>query len=360
MKSLSRSLSGDIETARAKAASFLGADLDGFVFVPNATNGVNTVLASISLRPRDEVLITDQSYGAVKFAAERVCNSKRARLAVSQVPLPNRGSDELIEAVLSKVTLRTRLVIVDHIASPTGILFPIAKIIRELHSRNVPVLVDAAHAPGMVDVRLNNLDPDYWTGNFHKWCCAPRGSAGLWVREDHRKTVAPIITSWYLNEGYPSSFRWLGTDDYTPYLATPAAIDFMASLGWERVRNHNRALARYGRDVVTAALRTRHPVDPDLDEMFEAMTLIQLPESIAETEEKARSLQAGISDHLNVEAAPVAWNGNGYLRLSAQVYNASSEYEHLADGLPRLLSSKTTNQNSNRCSVKQPRTMKTG
>lgn len=360
MKTLSRLLYGELETARAKAATFLNADREGFVFVPNATTGVNTVLASIPLSPMDEVLVTDQSYSAVKFAAERVCNSERAKLVVSKVPLPKRGPDELVDAVLSKVTTRTRLAIVDHISSPTGVVFPIAKIIKELHSRGVPVLVDAAHAPGMVDVRLNSLDPDYWTGNFHKWCCAPRGSAGLWVREDHRKTLAPIVTSWYLSDGYPSSFRWLGTDDYTPYLAVPAAIDFMASLGWERVRKHNRALARYGRDVVTAALGTQHPVDPELDEMFEAMTLIRLPEEVARTDEETRSLQARISDELNVETAPVAWGGHGYLRLSAQVYNALSEYQRLAEGLPRLLSSKTINQKSNRPFIKQPRTMKAG
>jgi len=336
MKSLSRSLSGELETARARTASFLGGDVDGFAFVPNATTGVNTVLASIPLGPKDEVLVTNQAYGAVKLAAERVCNNRRAKLVLSRLPLPRRGPDELTKAVLSKVTPRTRLAIVDHIASPTGILFPIAKIIKELHSHNVAVLVDAAHAPGMVDTRLSSLDPDYWTGNFHKWCCAPRGSAGLWVKEDHRKEIAPIVTSWHLNEGYPSSFRWLGTDDYTPYTAVPTAIDFMASLGSERVRNHNRRLARYGRDTVTAALGTQNPVDPGLDEMFEAMTLVRLPEGVARTDEETQSLQARISDELNIETAPIAWDGHGYLRLSAQIYNAPSEYQRLAEGLTRL------------------------
>jgi len=336
MKSLSRALEGELNKARTVAASFLGGDIDGFAFVPNATTGANTVLTNIALRQGDEVLITDQTYGAVRFAAERVCAAKRAKLVVSEAPLPRRSPDELIEAVLAKMTNKTRLVIVDHIASPTGLVFPIARLVEEIHREGALVMVDAAHSPGMLDVNLKALDSDFWTGNFHKWCCAPRGSAGLWVREDHRKTIAPIITSWFLNEGYPSSFRWLGTDDYTPYLTVPAALKFMESLGWERVRRHNRALARYGREVVESALSTGPAVDPGLDQMFEAMTLVRLPKGVAENDEEARALQARMAEELAVEASPVAWNGRGYMRLSAQAYNAPAEYDRLAKGISKL------------------------
>ncbi len=336
MRSLSRTFWAELDKARAVAAAFLGADLDGFVFVPNATTGVNTVLANLALQPGDEVLITDQTYGAVRFTAERVCAARKAKLVVSDVPLPQQGAEELVEAVLAKTTDKTRLVIVDHIASPTGLVFPVERLVKEIHQRRILVLVDGAHAPGMVNVNLNGFNPDFWTGNFHKWCCAPRGSAGLWVREDHRKTTAPIITSWFLSEGYPSSFRWLGTDDYTPYLAVPAALKFMEGLGWERVRSHNRALAQYGRDVLESALGAE-PTMPKKRPMFEAMTLVRLPKGVAETEEEARSLQAHMSEQLAVEALPVAWNGRGYLRLSAQVYNAPAEYDRFARGISTML-----------------------
>ncbi len=337
MKSLLRSLPEQLNRARSAAAGFLNAELDGFVFVRNATNGVNTVLSSIGLSKGDELLITDQTYGAVKLAAERACNLKGARLVVSPVPLPEQSEDELVEAVLTGTSGNTRLAIVDHIASPTGLVFPVQKLVRELQGKGVQVLVDAAHAPGMVNVDLKTLDPDFWTGNFHKWCCAPRGSAGLWVREDHRKTVTPIVASEFLKKGYPSSFGWLGTDDYTPYLAVPAALDFLKSLGWDRVRSHNRSLARYGRDVVSSALGTEPAVDPGLESVFEAMTLVRLPEKVVDTERQARALDARISEELGVEALPEAWNGRGYLRLSAQVYNAPAEYERFAKGLARLL-----------------------
>lgn len=337
MKTLSRLLPEQINSARTVAASFLNADMEGFAFVHNATTGVNTVLSSINLHKDDEVLVTDQTYGSVKLAAERICNLKGARLVVSKVPLPQQSEDELVDAVLGGATRNTKLAIVDHIASPTALVFPVQKIVRELQAKGTQVLVDGAHAPGMVDVNLKSLNPDFWTGNFHKWCCAPRGSAGLWVREDHRKIVVPIIASEFLKKGYPSSFSWLGTDDYTPYLAVPSALDFFKGLGWDRVRNHNRALVRHGSEVVTSALGTEPAVPPSLGQVFEAMTLVRLPEKVVETEKQARALDARISDELAVEALPLAWNGHGYLRLSAQVYNAPAEYERFAKGLSPLL-----------------------
>ncbi len=341
MKKLSRTLKDDLNGARENVSHFLDADVDGFAFVPNATTGVNTALASLAFQRDDEILITDQAYGAVKFAIERLCQAKGATLVVSQVPLPKRDPGELVEAVLAGATQRTRLAIVEHVASPTGLIFPIAKLVRELQGQGVVVLVDAAHAPGMVEVHINDLQPDFWTGDFHKWCCAPRGSAGLWVRSDYRKTIAPMVTSWYLSEGYPSSFRWLGTDDYTPYLAVPAALDFFRGLGWERVRAHNHALARFGRDVVGLALGSEPTLDPRIDGIFGGMSLVRLPSNVATTEEEARNLHVLISEDLGIETAPVAWNGQGYLRLSAQVYNAPAEYQQLAQGLPGAISTMT-------------------
>ncbi len=336
MKALSRDLRKDLDEARKIAANFLKADIDGFAFVHNATTGANSVLSSLELRSGDEVLVSDQTYGSVRYAAERVCEQKKARVIVARAPIPSKGSEELTRAIIERVTSKTRLAVIDQIASSTALVFPVKQLIKELHERNVLVLVDAAHAPGMVDLNLNELQPDFWTGNFHKWCCAPRGSAGLWVRKEHRKTVRPIITSWYIGEGYPSSFRWLGTDDYSSYLSVPAALSFMGRLGWDRVRVHNRKLSRYGRDAV-GSVDGIVPVKPEEDGLFEAMTLLELPRGIADTDEKARILQARLGEELKVEAVPIAWNGQGHLRLSAQVYNAPGEYDRLAKGLPRML-----------------------
>ncbi len=328
---------GGLDEARNSAAAFLGADPDGFAFVPNATTGVNAVVSSLALEPGDEVLVTDHAYGAIRYAVERVCRRAGATAVVQPVPLPSTSPGELADAVLAGVTARTRLAVIDQIASPTGLRFPVERLVAELRGRGVLSLVDGAHAPGVVDVDLAALDPDIWTGNFHKWCCAPLGSAGLWVRAEHRAWVQPVVTSWFVGEPYPASFRWIGTDDYSAYEAVPAALAFMADLGWDRVRSHNRALAAYGRDVVARALGTEPPIPPGADALVESMTLVALPAGFAQTDDAAVALRLRIADELGIEALTVAWNGRGYLRLSAQVYNAPADYERLAEGLPGLL-----------------------
>jgi isopenicillin-N epimerase len=329
-----RVLPDALEKARMSVARFLRADPDGFVFSTNATTAINTVLASLGLTGRDEVLVTDHGYGAIRLAAERACKLSGATLVFQPIPLPVEGMDELGEAVMGGVTGRTRIAIVDHIASPTGVVFPVADLVRELRSREVLSLIDGAHAPGMVDLDLGSLDPDFWTGNFHKWCCAPRGAAGLYVRREHRDRISPLVTSWDALEGFVKSFGWLGTADYTPYLSVPAAIGFMEELGWERLRRHNRELAAYGAGVVRVALDTPAPTEAAV---FEAMSLVALPEGIADTLEETKELTVRIADALGAEVAVFPWRDRGYLRLSAHAYNAPGEYEELAAGLRRLL-----------------------
>jgi isopenicillin-N epimerase len=304
------------------------------VFSTNATTAINTVLASLELRDGDEVLVTDHGYGAIRLAAERACQRTGAMLVLHSIPFPKEGREELIQAVMAGVTHRTRMVIVDQIASPTGVVFPVADLVGELRERRVLSLIDGAHAPGMVDLDLSALDADFWTGNFHKWCCAPRGAAGLSVRGQHRERILPLVTSWDALEGFVNSFGWLGTADYTPYLSVPGAIGFMEELGWDRLRRHNRELAAYGAEIVREALETPPPTEAAV---FEAMSLVALPEDTADTLEETRALCGRIAEALGAEVAVFPWQGRGYIRLSAQAYNAPAEYEDLAIGLRKLL-----------------------
>jgi isopenicillin-N epimerase len=328
---LDRILTDRAEEARLATARFLNADPDGFVFVRNATTGVNTVLASLELRPGDQVLITDHLYGAMRLAAERTCERAGTELAVQPVPLP-WSTEDLAEAVLAGVNRRTALAIIDHIASPTGVVFPVGELVAGLRARGVRSLIDGAHAPGMVDVDLAALDPDFWTGNFHKWCSAPRGAAGLYVRKEHRERTTPLVASWDVREGFTKAFGWLGTDDYSAYLSVPAAIEFLAGLGWDRLRSHNRELARLGGERLADAMGTQ-PVDGP----FEAMTLVALPPDTVTTEDEAQALSALVATDVGCEVAITVWAGRGFLRLSAQAYNAPAEYERLAEGLKRVL-----------------------
>ena len=331
-----RVLPDALEDARLAAAAFLGADPEGFVFVANATTAFNTVLRSIGLRPGDQVLLSDHGYGAIRLAAEHACELADAEVVVQPVPLPREGSGQLAEAFVQGVTGRTRLAVVEHIASPTAMVFPVADIVRRLGLAGVLSFVDAAHAPGMVEVDISSLGPDFWTGNFHKWCCAPRGAAGMYVAAPHRERIVPLVTSWNAPEGFVKSFGWLGTDDYSPYLTVPAAIEFMAGLGWGRLRAHNAALARLGRDVVGEAIGST-PEWSEEDDLFEAMRLVALPGMAVRTLEEGKAVARRLAEGFGIEAAVFPWRDRGFLRLSAQAYNAPAEYERLAQALRRVL-----------------------
>ena len=206
------------DEARRRFAAFVGADSEGTVLVRNATTGVNTVLRSWPLRPGDEVLVTDHGYRACTLAAQRVAADTGATVRVAELGVPAR---DVVDRVLGAVTSRTRLAVLDHVTSPTGLVLPIADLVRELAAQGVETIVDGAHAPGMVDTEAGSLGAAAYTGNGHKWMCAPKGAAFLWVREDLREDLRPLVTSHGEAVRRPGRshlhdrFDWSGTDDPT-------------------------------------------------------------------------------------------------------------------------------------------------
>ena len=184
-----------LEPARQAMAKFVGARARDLVFVSNATTGVNAVIRSLKLRRGDELLTTNHDYNACHNVLVEAARRTGARLVTARVPFPLRGEDEMVERILRAVTPRTRLATIDHVTSNTALVLPVARIIRELEKRGVDTLVDGAHAPGMLPINLGKLAPAYYTANLHKWVCAPKGAAFLWVREDLQKDLQPAVVS---------------------------------------------------------------------------------------------------------------------------------------------------------------------
>lgn len=316
--------------ARAEVARFLGADPDGCAFVTNATAGVNTVLASLELRPGDRLVTTDHAYGAIRNAMARAASRTGATLMEAPIPLPLPEDERIVEAVTAAIDGRTRLVVVDHVTSPTAAILPVKPIVEACRGARIPVMVDAAHAPGMFPVDVSALGADFWTGNLHKWVCAPKGAGVLWVAPEHRDRVRPLVTSHGAGEGFRAEFDWWGTHDPTPYLAAPAAIAFMATLGWDRVRAHNHELVALGRETVAAAAGTEELVD---DGRSGSMCVVELPDGWVRGADEARGLEAAFRHEHGVEVPVMWWGDRGVVRLSAQVYNAPADYERLAAGV---------------------------
>jgi isopenicillin-N epimerase len=341
---LGRDLPELLDAARAEVAAFVGADADDLVFVPNATTGVNTALRSLRLQPGDELLVTDHAYNACRNALDAVAEAAGANVVVATVPFPSAGDNEVVGAVLSAVTGRTRLALLDHVTSPTALVFPIWWLVTELLARGVETLVDGAHAPGMLPLQLSALGAGYYTGNGHKWLCAPKGSGFLHVRRDLQERVRPLVISHGANrprEGqgrFQAEFDWTGTSDPTPFLCMPEAIRFMGSLlpgGWPALMrsNHEKALA------AGALLRDALGIEPSSPEsMIGSMVTLRLPDSRAATW-ASEPLQADLLKRFGIEVPVIGWPGHPRraVRISAQVYNTAEEYGRLAAALGELL-----------------------
>ncbi len=350
---LARELEGELDEVRRLVGAFLGADPEGLAFVPNATTGVSTVLASRRFEPGDELLAGDHEYNATLNAMRAAADRDGARLVIARIPFPIHDSSQAVEAYLEAVTPRTRFALVSQVTSPTALILPVAALVRELDRRGVDTLVDGAHAPGMVPLDVNALGAAYWTGNGHKWLCAPKGAAVLHVRADLRAGIRPLVVSHGANDErldrsrFRLVFDWTGTADPTPILALPAAIRYVGGLhdeGWAGLMTANTTLARRGRDVICAALGVPAPA-PDV--MLAAMASIPLP-GLSPSRAAAERLQAALLDEDRIEVPVFTWPvpaaippgaapAEVVLRISAQLYNRPDEYTALAESLARRL-----------------------
>jgi isopenicillin-N epimerase len=334
---LVRELPGLLAGVRQRLAGFLGADEDGLVFTDNATTGTQTVIAHIRLGPGDELLTTDHCYPAVLAQLRRAAETSGATLRIAAVPLPAREPAGVAGAVVSRLTPRTRLLVIDHVASCSGLVFPVAEIAAACREAGVPVLVDGAHAAGMLPVDLAALGADFWVGNLHKWVCAPKASAVLYAAPPWRPALRPLVASHGLFDGYRPAFDWTGTRDPSALLAVPAALDFFDAIGWPKVRDHNNDLARRGAGLVAERLGTGPPaIGPEL---AAAMCLVPLPVPSHRPLDApaARALENRLAGR-GVVAPVTCLDGWRWVRVSAQLYNRLADYERLAAALGDLSS----------------------
>ena len=332
-----------LDAARAEVAAFVGVDAEEFAFVRNATVGVNAVLRSLDLAGGDELLTTDHAYNACRNVLDHVAARTGARVVTASLPFPVSGPDEVVHAVMSAVTPRTRLALLDHVTSPTGLILPIAALVEELAGRGIDTLVDGAHAPGMLPLEVRALGAAYYAGNFHKWVCAPKGAGMLCVRRDRQADLHPAVISHGYNSRRPRSrfheeFDWTGTDDPTPWLCVPTALEFMAGLvpgGWPEVRARNHALVIAGRRLLCEALEEPPPAP---DQMIGSLASVKLPDGASAPVTSAlyaEPLQLALVDRHHIEVPIPPWPAPPHrlIRISAQLYNDISQYERLATAL---------------------------
>jgi len=345
---MARELEANLDHARGHLADFLGAEEQDLVLVPNATYAVNSVLRSMPIEPGDQLLVTDHEYNACRNVLNFVAERAGAEVVVVDLPWPFSDPSELTECILAAVTSRTRLCLLDHMTSATAFRLPLEQIVPELRRRGVRTLVDGAHAPGQLELDLAQLQPDYYTGNCHKWLNAPKGAAFLYVARDLQQEVRPACISHGANSPrtdrsrFLIEFDWTGTADPTAVLCIPAAMDWMESQlqgGWPAIRARNRELVLAARSQIFARFSLEAPVP---DSCIGHMAAIPLPPLEEAAPDNWDPLQVALRDQFRIEVPVSSWKlepGQGALRtlrISAQLYNQADDYERLADALDNL------------------------
>jgi isopenicillin-N epimerase len=337
-----------MDRARVALSEFVGADPAGLVPVRNATTGIASVLASYEpfLEAGDQILTTGHDYNAVRqilrFTAERT----GAEVVVAPVPFPIDDPADVTDAVLQSVTEKTRLAVIDHVTSPTALVFPIEELVRTLEPE-VPVLVDGAHGPGQVDLALDDLGASWYAGNLHKWVCAPKGAGFLHTRRDRVEMTVPAVISHGYNaevggpvDRYHALFDWLGTDDFSSWAVLPDVLRLVGELdpgGWDGVMKRNHDLVLDGRRLVSDAVGTELPAP---DHMIGSMASVLLPDAVGAV---SWGEQAPLMGELSEDGFSVIvqiwpeWPRQ-LIRLSAHLYNNLEDYQTLADRLRRRFS----------------------
>jgi isopenicillin-N epimerase len=335
-----------LEPARRTLAKFLGADSHDLVFVTNATTGVNAVLRSLKLKRGDELLTTSVDYNACRNVLNEVVRQTGAKLVVAEIPFPLQSAAEITAAILQAVTKRTRLALLDHVTSNTAIIMPLREIIHALEARGVETLVDGAHAPGMLSLNLRELRPAYYTANLHKWVCAPKGAAFLYVREDRQASIQPAVISHGNNRPRPGftpfqdRFDWAGTFDPTAWLCVPEAIRWMGELlpgGWPELREQNHQLVVKARKLLCARFEVEPPCPENL---LGSMATIPLPARFQQRKASGKidREQLALYDRFGIEVPFMRFGqpAGRWLRVSAQIYNSPTDYDYLARALDTL------------------------
>ena len=328
--------------SRALLAKTLGASPENLVYLPNATTAVNTVARSLNLHSGDEVLTTDHEYGACDNAWNFVCQRSGACYVPVEIPLPFEAG-EFTRRIWAGVTPRTRAIFLSHITSTTGLIFPIAELCRRARDAGILTVIDGAHAPGHIPVNLNALGADFYTGNCHKWLCAPKGAAFLHVLPQHHEKIDATVVSWGYSahitghtsfDAYTGStllerrLQWQGTRDISAFLSVPQAIRFQAAHDWQRVRQRCHTLAaqtlqRIGELTGLPAICR--------DEDFGQMVAILVPPM------NPQWLKDTLFDNYRIEIPVTSHRDRLFIRLSIQGYNTPTDADALVNAVAEIL-----------------------
>lgn len=320
--------------SRLELANYLHTKPERLVYVPNTTTGINTIARSLALSDHDEVLTTDHEYGATERTWRFLSRKNGYSLRKVNLSVPLENSDSLVDLFWKAVTPATRVIFLSHITSQTSCIFPVKAICEKARTAGILSVVDGAHAPGQIDLDLDDLGADFYVGNLHKWLCAPKGSAFLYAREEVQDHIEPLIVSWGWESDHPGKSRfndyleWTGTMDISAYLTVPAAIQFQRDHNWPLHQKRCHELAVQCLNQINKL--TSLPNIYTQSSQFAQMVSIRMPSLDIE------ELKTTLYDRYHIEVPLFFWNSDPFIRVSFQAYNDEKDLNEISDALSQI------------------------
>jgi len=323
-----------LKESRIALSEFMGCNEDELVFFPNPTTATTNIIFNLDLKPGDEILMTNHEYGALVRAWTAWGKRTGIKIVQQNIPAPLDTEERFIEEFWKGVNVRTKVIFISHITSPTALIFPIEQILARARDKGLITIVDGAHVPGQVDLDIHALGCDYYIGAIHKWLCGPKGSSFLFVKKEHQKWMKPVVYSWGKDGEDPGpseflqDFQWQGTRDMSAFLSIPTAIEFYHQ-EISSLQSKCREMNLHAFSEFQSILGTK-PISSGGNWLGQ-MVSHPLPDNASP------DLKEKLWTRHQIEIPVFEWNGLQLIRLSVQIYNQQNDIDSLMSALPSLI-----------------------
>ncbi|WP_396147629.1 aminotransferase class V-fold PLP-dependent enzyme [Flavobacterium sp.] len=325
-----------LKEAKKPLAKFIGCDSEDFFFTPNPTFAVNTIMRSLNLQKDDEILTTNHEYGAMDRTWNFYCKNSGAKYIRQEISLPIISKEQILEEFWKGYNSNTKVIFLNQISSSTALIFPVKEICDKAQQLGLITIIDGAHVPGHVDLNIQELNPDFYTGTLHKWMLAPKGSSFLYVKKEFQSDIDPLIVSWGYESLAPSDSQFLdyheyqGTNDHSAYLCTPKVIEFLEQNNWKEKSKACKKIVLENYHRFCDLVNTK-PICPISEEFLGQMASIPI------RTEKPMELKELLYAKYKIQIPIMPLNDKIYMRYSMNVYNSQEDLEVLYQAITDII-----------------------
>jgi isopenicillin-N epimerase len=261
-----RELEPKVEMARRMIAQAAGCDPEEIAITRNSSESLEIAQMGVNLKSGDEVLTTNQDYPRMLTTFQQRARREGIKLKTISFPVPVTDMDDLYTRFERAITPQTKLILLCHITNRTGQIFPVRRICDMAHARNIPVIVDGAHAFSQFPYKISDLNCDYYGVSLHKWTFAPIGTGFLYVRKSRIRETWALMASSERQDDDIRKFEEVGTHPAANHDAICEALTFNQNIGIDR----KAARLRYLKQRWTARLaqnpkvKILHSMNPEM------------------------------------------------------------------------------------------------